>query len=444
MPSLQSCPVSDVDRALSPYIHSHQDTARIRRALSRYLTSHLRTTKPVLNHLDLECPNNISHINLKSPALRETRISYLHALEAKLKAQARHRELQQSLEDLQSQHFQENFVQNETAYDPEETRSYISLLRQRRRLAELQVIQASLERLLSISPVHDHKDLRNLVKQAIGEQPDIPAERIEQLPSTQEGDTSLFRLKKEVLEAKAGMDQAKKAKADAQASAPQNPSLEQQVFALGCSREEIVTWLEDELGKLNEESMLMEDASPVKKTPKDSAPIKLDDAEASIREAYSNYTSSRFALIDTHESLHEPVSLSGEAPGSRTDPPTAPEQPPAKKTNSTITDILPHLPCLARTTRNERALLQQNVYLQAQITAAEEGLAEALMRLSDESHLLPAGSTESGTWAKAAGEAGKATREFVQEKLLDSQQEVNRVAAIVELCSLQSKVLSSR
>jgi hypothetical protein len=88
-------------------------------------------------------------------------------------------------------------------------------------------------------------------------------------------------------------------------------------------------------------------------------------------------------------------------------------------------------------------LLQQSVYLQKQIDVADQDIEDALLRLSGESHLLPAGSKDVAAWGKTAMEAEAATSDFVKEHLHASRQEISSVNTIVELCSLQSKVLAS-
>jgi hypothetical protein len=210
MPAQTTCPINDVDRALSSYINSREDTLRIRRTLSKYLTSSLRPVNAVTRsqHLNHECPQNLSAANTNPPGLKDTRLQYLQALRAKAQAQTRHRELQASLEGLRNRHVNENPTQPESEYDNEITKGYVSLLRQRRRYAELQVIQGSLDKLLGAKPSDASTDPRDLVKRLIGEQPDLPAERLEQLSQADDEQTWTFKLKQEVLEARASMERA--------------------------------------------------------------------------------------------------------------------------------------------------------------------------------------------------------------------------------------------
>ncbi|KAF3046382.1 hypothetical protein E8E12_006494 [Didymella heteroderae] len=445
MPAESACPIPGVDQALSSYINSRDDTLRIRRTLSRYLTSSIR---PVNNatqnqHVNHECPQGISATSTNPPGLKDSRIAYLHALRAKAQAEAKHRELQASLEDLQSRHLDENPTLPQSDHDDESTRGYVTLLRQRRKLAELNVVQESLEKLLAAKPPTRHHDPRDHIQDTIGEQPDLPAERLEQISQPEDNESSIFKLKQEVLEARSRMDRAHMARKQATNAMGDQPGLQEQVHALEKARNEIVEWMQGELAKMEEDSLFLEDASPIKRSVREDAPIDLGSAEARIRASYDRYTAARIALIESYSSLTEPSREVDKADADA----TAQDSVEPEKTTSMvrpITKLLPHLPLLARFAQNERSLLQQAVYLQGQLAASDQELEEALLRLSGESHLLPAGSKDASAWGKVAKETENVTETFVKEHLQESRQEVSSISAIVDLCSLRSKVLASK
>ncbi|EOA88787.1 hypothetical protein ACJQWK_05856 [Exserohilum turcicum] len=472
MPAQTSCPISEVDRALSSYINSRQDTLRIRRTISKYLISSLRpvNAQTQSQHLNHECPHNLSAANTNPPGLKDARLDYLQALRARAKAQAKHRELQASLEQLRGRHVNDNPTQPESNQDDNVTQGYVSLLRQRRRHAELQVIQESLEKLLAAKPSTASSDPRDLVKRAIGEQPGIPVERLEQLSQpggTDDDQACVFKLKQQVLEARAGLERAQAAKAKAQETMSNGaaPNLKSQVYALEQARNELVDWIQGELAKLDDESMFPEDASPIKRpvhntngpaaTTAAATINKPDLASATerIKAAYDTYTAARAKLLAAHTSLHNPVPLaspsaisaSDSAPQHRNTSPdntTAPPPPPPPPSNP-LSKLLPYLPHLTHLANSERALTQQSVFLAAHLAAADQEAREALLRLSAESHLLPAGSQEAAAWGKAAADAEAATELLVREKLHESRKEVAGVAMVVELCSLHSRVLDA-
>ncbi|KAJ5026902.1 hypothetical protein J3E71DRAFT_196169 [Bipolaris maydis] len=419
-----------------------------------------------LHHLNHECPQNLSAANTNPPGLKDSRLEYLQALRARAKAQAKHNELQASLQQLRTRHVDDNPTQPEPEHDDNVTQGYVFLLRQRRRHAELQVIQESLEKLLNAKPSTPSSDPRDIVKRAIGDQPDVPAERLDNLSQTDDDQLSIFKLKQQVLEARASMERAQAAKTKAQDTAPSAPSatLQSQVYALEQARNELVDWIQGELAKLEEEGIFLEDASPIKRPVKNGTSAAATDttnsaidrasATAKIQASYDKYTAARANLLEAHLSLQNPAPATNAEDDSATNdnnalsPPTpvnANTASDSSKPSNPISKLLPYLPPLAHIATSERALTQRTVHLAAHLAAADQEAQEALARLSGESHLLPAagGSKEAAAWARMAVEADAATEALVKERLDESAKEVASVAMVVDLCSLQSRVLDT-
>lgn len=445
MPAQTKCPISEVDRTLASYTNSREDTLKIRRTLSKYLTSSLRpvTAATQNQHMNHECPQNLTATNTNPPGLKNVRLEYLHALRARNQAQAKHRELQASLEELRNRHADEAPSRLGSDYDNEVTRGYVSLLRQRRRFAELQAIQQALDKLLNTKPHQRSLDPKAVIKETMGEQPDLPAERLDILSHSEDDQSSLFKLKQEVLDAKAGMERAQAARKAAESKAPGLSTLQRQVWALERARDELVEWVQSELAKMEEDSVFLEDASPIKRSMNGTAPVDLTSAETHIRDAYNQYASARATLIDSYSQRQTTPKIWTEG-GIDVKDASKPDNAGQKPTPSVpITDILPHLRQLVHISNAERSLLQQSVYLETQVASADQELEEALLRLSGESHLLPAGSKDVAAWGRATTDAETATEDFVKEHLQDSRQEVSSVTTMVELCSLQGTLLES-
>jgi len=445
MPAPTACPISDIDRALSSYINTREETLRIRRTISNYLTTSLRPVNTAVKtqHLNHECPQNISAASTNPPGLKGSRLEYLQVVRARNQAQARHRELQTSLEALQQKHVDEHPVPAQPEQGSGVTESYVTLLRQRKRLAELQVIQDALDKLLTARPSSAPQDPKMLITNTLGEQPDLPAERLEQLSKPQDDDTALFKLKQEVLDARTSMKRATAAREKAQSMFNETSSLQQQVRALERARDEIVAWVQTELAKMEEDSVFLEDASPMKRPAKEPSPVDVASAEDRVRAAYNQYTQSRAGLIDGYSSLQQPPTARANGYGDDDNKTKDIQEAQNVQAQLKVTKLLSHLPHLAQAANIERSLLQQSVYLQTQITSADQEIEETLLRLSGESHLLPTGSKDVTAWGKTAAEADAATKDLVENQLQLSRQEVGSVSTIVELCSLQSKVLSS-
>jgi len=239
------------------------------------------------------------------------------------------------------------------------------------------------------------------------------------------------------------MERAQAARKKAQDELQVEPSLQVQVHALERARDELVDWVQGELAKMEENSVFLEDASPIKRPVNAVAPVDLASAESQIRESYNKYIEARAGLLEAHASLQQPLDVQTENQNGGQSIPSEDSNATTTKPVRPTTKLLPCLPHLAKIANNERSLLQQSVYLQNQMASANQDMEEALLRLSGESHLLPAGSKDVAIWGKMAREAEAVTEEFVKERLQASRQEVGSVSTIVELCSLQSQVLES-
>ncbi|PVH98564.1 hypothetical protein DM02DRAFT_673277 [Periconia macrospinosa] len=444
MPTPPPCPVSNIDRALSSYVHSREETLKIRATLTSYLTASLRpVNSPSQNHhLNQECPQDITAASKNPPGVAGLRREYLEVIKAQSAAQSRYRQLQSSLDDLRHGHSTASHPESNRKHDDDTMQVYIELLRQRRGVSELHIIQDSLEKLLNANPINGLQEPKALVADAIGEQPNLPAERLEKLSRPGDENSLTLKVKKEVISASSAMERAKSARSKAKNTSRDAPKLQEQVYALGRAREEMIDWVQIELAKIEEQSVI-EDVSPIKRATQPMSSIDLASSESQIRKTYESYTASRQAAIKSHLSLQE-ISDAGQAIET---PQTKAQQIDADQCNEHLLDVfakvLPHLPNLMHIDSVERDLVQQMVYLQAQIHAADEETTEHLLRLAGESHMLPSGSKAVETWGTVTVEMEGANEGFVKARIADSRQEISRVSTIVDLCSLQSQVLSS-
>lgn len=442
---MQPCPVPDIDRALLPYIKSREEALKIRRTLTRYLTSSLRPVNSATQnqHLNHEVPRGLGAVGTNPPGLKGSRGAYLDAVRSHKAAQSRLERLQTSLQELQERHVVETPTRDDSQ-ENENVQSYITLLRQRRRFAELEIVQKSLEKLLNINPIEGSKDPRDHVKDAIGEQPSLPAERLEALSNDEVSDSSMLKLKKEVLDARSSMEQAKAARSEAHNAPRDIPNLEVQVYALARARDEMVAWVQDELAKMEEESGFLEDASPVKRSTANSDGQDLASAESRIQDCYATYTSSRSAAVQTHQSFQQsPTSQSTQAGDMENATVVATQDIEKPKPKIRVSSLLPYLPHLARIHENERLMLLQAVYMKTQLSSADDEINETLARLAGESHILPSGARGVESWGSTAVELESGNAKAVEEHLQKSRSEINSVTAIVNLCSLQSEVLDA-
>lgn len=416
----------------------------MRRALSKYLTASLRPVNASTQnqHLNIEIPRGLAAASTNPPGLQGSRGAYLDAIRTHKQAQAKLERLQSSMEDLQQQHVVD-FPLNDTRQENDVVQSYIALLRQRRRHAELEVLQKSLEKLMNVNPIHAHKDPRDLVKNTIGDQPSLPAERLESLSKGETDDSSILKLKKEVLEARSSMEQAKAARNEVQSAPREAPSLQVQVYALARAREEMVDWVQGELVKMEEESGFIEDASPVKRSIINPTDQDLASSESRIQNCYTRYTTSRSTAIGGHQSFQQAPAKSSTQTDTPNNSNAKTQGTEESDTKVRIASFLPHLPHLMQNHTNESLMLSQAVYLKSQISSVDAEMTASLARLADESHVLSSGSKGVAPWGKAVAELETRNENTVRERLQHSRSEINNVTTIVDLCSLQMKVLES-
>lgn len=96
-----SCPIPQVEDALSPYIHTRQETHRIRQTLTEYLEKQLHDeSEQPLSHLSLTCPPpslKAKTILLPSDGLYK---QYLEVLRSHQHAQERYAAIKEEIHEL--------------------------------------------------------------------------------------------------------------------------------------------------------------------------------------------------------------------------------------------------------------------------------------------------------------------------------------------------------
>lgn len=194
---------------------------------------------------------------------------------------------------------------------------------------------------------------------------------------------------------------------------------------------------------MEEDSVFLEDASPIKRSVKEADSMNPALAEVQIHAAYDQYTTCRATLTESYENLQQPAAVRVDHAEVHADKALESKASRSDLLPIPATKVLPHLPLLAQITHNERLQLQHSAYLESQVSSADQEIQEALLRLSGESHLLPAGSKDVAAWGNIATATDVATGQFVQQYLQASRKETSSVSALIRLCSLQSQVLAS-
>ncbi|KAF2088144.1 hypothetical protein K490DRAFT_64818 [Saccharata proteae CBS 121410] len=492
------CPLPLVEEALRPYIHTRQETLQIRRAVTQHCAGHFRPLdddddeQQSLSHLALACPlsppspedagsgskarrrqqqrrsiagGSTGEDEVEFTGLRK---KYLDALRAHRAARERYDALSAELNEMRVLDASSEKGGEERALMTDSTvavggggghdggvQPYISLLRQRRRLARLQVLQATLDQLADTQANPTRIDLKELLRKRVGEPPNPPSSSsaAQTAGAAGEGDAVrdlVFRLKKDLLLAKRSLDAENGARASVQRKLAFSddgedegdflgggkPTLKTQVRALRCARDELISWVEGELAKIGAEDGDQEDEDDAQ----GARPGDYDDnAESSyedqVQAMYDRYLSSRTALIEAiAETTTAAAKLQAPSPSPiKQDPsPEKKTSQPSPRPSVPPSAILPHIPSLLQNAQDDRALLQQTTYLRHRLDGSADALRQLVQRLASESHLVPHHATSSREWARAAAEARMETDAFVEESVRSGEGDVEAARAVLE------------
>lgn len=423
--SRSACPLPQVEEALAPYIHTRQETLRIRQALTKHLRDQLQD-EGGLTHFSLVAPSSSLEADDAASIPDGLYSQYLEALNAHRKAREQYYTLKAEIQGLQQtdQDERDNVSSDGSIGD------HIKLLRQRQQYRKLEIIQDALTQLEETVPNATRIDPKALLKEKLGEPPQPPNVPTEQNDGDGKIDELVFRLKRELLTAQSHFDHvnATKAEADARTKSLPEPSPAAQIAALRAARDELITWIEGELAKIPEDENEgdVSDSVPEHFSPNDSHAVaesmKLTDEEiaAQVYSSYERYIEVRRMLIQQVEATSSQVSslqtIAPEEPYSR------PGTSPAKDTTGNSSqvqalDILPYLPVLIASSRTESALLQQSAHLRRQLVLASEETSRAIQRLAGESYLVSPSATSMEAWAKAADDAAAKVKGFIEEQV---------------------------
>lgn len=410
-----SCPLPQVQEALEPYIHTRQETLRIRQTLTKHLKSQFQD-EAALTHLSIFAPSSSLEVNDTSSLPEGLYSQYLEALSAHRKAKEQYDALKAEIEDLR----QSSNSARKT--DPETGGSgisdHITLLRHRQQHQKLEIVQDALMQLGESEPNPVKLDLKGLLREQLGEPPEPPIEGIGPVSSDEKIDDLVFRLKKELLTARSQLDRAnaEKADADTQTKSLPEPSTAAQVAALRAARDGLISWIEGELAKIPENEDAESSELSISQNGNNYVEPLSDDAiSAAVQDRYDRYVEARKALIAQLEATSQytctaPAPLESQATSG-----ASPKKTPVTQ-NLKATDILPHLPSLISASRDETHLLQQSSHLHRQLAFASEETSRTIQRLAGESYLVAPNATSMEAWAKAADDASVKTAALVEEQ----------------------------
>ncbi|GAB7341494.1 hypothetical protein MBLNU457_7721t1 [Dothideomycetes sp. NU457] len=406
------CPLPEVHEALSPYIHTRQETARIRAVINQNLT----TTQDGLSVLDL----HDTSITLNDDTLTGcsgVRKAYSRALEAHRQAQAKLERLRKDIETLQQS---TATVQQPAQHQDEAFKESMAAIRARRQAEKLTIVENAFHQLLVQS--ESKPGLKEVMEEHATKSPHAPSAS----HTTTNGSTideSIHLLKRAVIQAERTVGLRSKNETPIAG----RPSLAAQAYALSRTRDFLIAFVEEQLSKIPEDAFGSKDGD-LQPNHAEADAERHETNRQEILAFYDQYIDARKTLVsalsksEDEEVIKVPVAdLAAKNPIS--------VQPPRVAAISMQT--LPYIRHLLQKTDRQETLLQQSTYLRKQTKTAENAIHLAVSRLADESLIVEPGVDKTRAWADAAAEGRTKDTELVTSRLKTGNEALEKANAII-------------
>ncbi|KAI9784179.1 MAG: hypothetical protein M1839_002685 [Geoglossum umbratile] len=398
--SASDFPLPQVVSSLRPYIKTRQEALRVRRALTVYLSSSLAGSddEDKLPYA-LAAPDVSLSVKRIPSEISGLRKQYLKALQANEKARKEY----QSLSDLRSTLDEANTrpISKKVDEDDEDHdglfQTYLALLRLRRRYEKLQIFQDYLQLLCQKAPAKPQfLDMTEMLKE-LPPPPKLPTEAIQtagaNAPDSPTSDvgTLMRHLETSVLGAKHSLENERRLLAEwkSKRDGVEAATGSHRTHALGSVRNELICWIESELSKAgNSLEGDVKQASGERTMDPDS--VTSEPVEVILRQ-YREYVEARKSLLTalSMATLLLPTQEKGGTAGAY----AADEISPAGTTDYMVPAylLLPffshHLLPLSAF---QKSIIQQKSCLTTGLAKQQRSMIQAIERLGEESHLLPA------------------------------------------------------
>ena len=391
-------PLPQVLDALAPYIKTRQEALRIRRILTLYLVSHLRSADgEVMNDVILSAPGGAVQVPKVSIELSGLRKDYLRALQANIKARNEYRELTRDGVDAKSdgtRHLGPKYSRG-VEDRAERLSTYLSLLQERRKFEKLSILQDYLD-ILSKKDVATSEYLSiDRIQKELPPVPETPLIASGSVSSDSETELLIHRLERTVLRAKHALETEKdlldKFKDELHtettnaASLATSPGSGSRIAALCRTRDELIKWMEEQLAKSDQPN---EDASLIDSDRKlEGEDGDIEQRKAAIAAKYEQYLEAQKGMIAAASEVVSNHGQGGDKEHQNVNPQIKSDR---KDTEQQAAMILPYLTeYLIPSARSQKAILQQKSHIATSLSTQQRLTAQLLDRLANESHLLP-------------------------------------------------------
>lgn len=422
-----------IQKALEPYVRPREEAEQIRRVLALNLRSCYENGP---QHGPLALAE--SDCTIKTTDVRGLHRDYLKALHANIKAQREYESISQQRIGKEA-----TDVKSRESDETGQLQSQIEAIKLQRKQERLQTIETYLGQ-LGQKPAASPEFLQpDKIFQGSRRLPEVPKTVVSSFTvdrsSTKTDLKALVdRLEKAVLRSKLLLKKEEQLLEQVKArstTSPENTSGGAKLAALNATRNELISWMETELGKASavEEPDSEKAGGSAAKVDK----AHLDEQLALIKQRYADYVAARKSLIQlVAQSQQASIKMTQEGKGAEQAEVLPPSSPP------TTHLITPYIENLLSISHEQKASITQKSHFSNVLSKQIEGIEKALARLAEESQLLPehpnsrrqerSGGDALGKrgheitkrvqpWVSAADAAKLATLEAVAEQIEEGQ-----------------------
>lgn len=394
---------TQAQNSLAPYIKSRQEVSQIRRVLAAHLDTHVNHSTAQPQPPVLSLVHESTSVKTSSGTISGLRKELLKSLRANIKARREYDRVSNanalgnggdltSIRDVASSTYSTTNIPGKS--NPLD--SYLALIRQRKRHERLRILQDYVDNIEQKSAAAT--SFLDQKSPQISRLPQIPGDIIaSSAPSAQESDQKAMKdlvlgLEQAVLRAKFQLKREKqlleqlktKTSRDYCGDLDSAPGNVQVLQALGRTRNELITWVEEELGKAGDSAP--EEGHEMHLQYSQETKESIEDQLTLVKAQYGRYVQARKTFIVTVTDAIEP-DLEITPPDKKEGDVEEPEN----ENGPSITWILsPYIRELQLVSNEQKASIQQKSHLTVSLAKQHKETAHLFDRLAHESHLLPA------------------------------------------------------
>ena len=389
-------PLPQVAQALQPFIKTRQEALRIRRILSLYLASTIEGLPDGNLHFCLPVSPS-SEVRVKNIPSRITglRRDYLLALQANSKARDEYKAISERISGS-SNH---STIKKSSAVNHDASAAvstYLELLEAERKHEKLNIVHDYIDELRKKDVAKQDYFTLASVKGDTAPTPDRPFTAGDDMSTASSEESQVqaltIRLQKALLRANTALETERRLLAETKSKyqdyvaseGPPEPNPMVKVQALTRTRDELISWIEDRLAKINDQDDEVAD-NPTSEPP--DKHVDIEQQKTNIQRLYNDYLDVRKKLIKLsrerrpiHPMPHPTIQRS-----KASKPLENTQYQPKQEASRILPYITEHLIPAADA---QRAMHQQKAHILNSLGTQHKSTANVLDKLADESHLL--------------------------------------------------------